>query len=335
MQAHTIPRHVVYALTSEGGDAYAAMTRLSLASLRLSNPDCNVTLVCDRQTHAALTKTRDRLLDEADEVLAQDTPPGDAQYRNRFLKTSLRKMLSGAFLFLDSDTLIRGRLDEIFTYTADLAAALNHSADEPARQRWQADSQALLALGWPTCPDRYFNSGVIFFNDTAGARTCAESLHQKWLQSCDRLNRSRDQPAFNAALHETGPRLAVLPHRFNAQFRTNPSVADDAVIWHYYASTNEPPMTEIELIAGRLGARNEIDRPQLARVVARAQPWRRENWLDDVMIRWVRRRKKMNKCDRLWFQGRRLDSLRARGRKILGFRQATPSPPPSATAPRP
>jgi hypothetical protein len=326
MSEQAYPRRVIYVVTSQGGDTYSAMTRLSLASLRLSNPGWKVTIACDAQSHAALTKAHDRLLDEADEVVAWDTPPGDAQFRNRFIKTSLRNILSGEFLFLDSDTLIRSPLNEAFVPDADIAAAHNHSADELARQLWPADSKVLTALGWTTCPDHYFNGGVMFYNDTAAARAFATCWHKKWRESCDRLGRSRDQPAFNAALHEIGPRLAVLPHRLNAQFRANPSVARDATVWHYYASANDPPLTEIELLVARLGPHETVDQTQLGQLAALAQPWRRKHWLDDQMIAWVSRQKKLHSWDRLWFQGRRLNSLRERGRKMLGLPKAMPAP---------
>ncbi len=314
-------RCVVYALTSEGGDPYAAMTRLSLASLRLSNPGVRAVLACDELSHAALRQARDRVLDEADAVVTWATPSGDAQLRSRYLKTTLRQNLAGAFLYLDADTLVRKRLDEVFALATDVAAAPNHSSDDLARQLWTSDTEMLAALGWATSPKHYFNAGIVFLNDTSGARTLAERWHQNWSEACVRLGRSRDQPAFNAALLTVSPQFTVLPHRFNAQFRANPAAAQDAAIWHYYGSTHEPPMSEVHRVAMRLGPRDEIDPSMLRRLVARSQPWLREHAFDDLMIAWVRRKKKLSSFDRLWLQGRRLESLRQRGRNLLGLKK--------------
>jgi hypothetical protein len=41
---------IVYCLTSSGGDLYDAMTRVSLATLRLTNPTACIEIACDQQT---------------------------------------------------------------------------------------------------------------------------------------------------------------------------------------------------------------------------------------------------------------------------------------------
>jgi hypothetical protein len=56
--------HVVYCLTSSGGDLYEAMTGVSLATLRLTNP-----IACDQLTHQALQASGSELFQEADAVL--------------------------------------------------------------------------------------------------------------------------------------------------------------------------------------------------------------------------------------------------------------------------
>ena len=253
-----------------------------------------------------------QLLVEADEVAGWSTPPGDAQFRNRFLKTTLRQNLTGPFLYLDSDTFVRGSLTEVFALQADVAGTPNHSMDDGRRQVWQGDRETLAELGWQTGPGHYLNAGVVFLNDTAAARAFAERWHHLWLEACARLGRSRDQPAFNAALCATGPALAVLPHRFNAQFCANPSVARDAVVWHYYGSNQGPSANVLQSAAERLALRQERDHSEVLRLAALALPWRRENWLDGWMLRWVSRKKKLSSSDLLWLRGRRLESLRQR-----------------------
>jgi len=81
--------HVVYCLTSSGGDLYEAMTRVSLATLRLTNPSARVTIACDQQTHQALQASASQLFHEADAVRGFPTPDGPPTYRNRYVKTQL------------------------------------------------------------------------------------------------------------------------------------------------------------------------------------------------------------------------------------------------------
>ena len=84
---------VVYCLTSSGGDLYEAMTRVSLATLRLTNPTARIEIACDQQTHQALHATGSQLLHEADAVRGFPTPDGPPTFRNRFVKTQLRLLL--------------------------------------------------------------------------------------------------------------------------------------------------------------------------------------------------------------------------------------------------
>ena len=69
---------VAYVLTTAGDDLWSAMTRVSVASLRLSNPWAKVILGCDMQSASALADCRHPLLSEVDEVLSVRTPDGPA-----------------------------------------------------------------------------------------------------------------------------------------------------------------------------------------------------------------------------------------------------------------
>jgi hypothetical protein len=85
---------VVYCLTSSGGDLYEAMTRVSLATVRLTNPTARIEIACDQQTHQALHAIGSHLLREADAVRGFPTSYGPSTFRNRFVKTQLRMLLN-------------------------------------------------------------------------------------------------------------------------------------------------------------------------------------------------------------------------------------------------
>lgn len=268
--------NIAYALTSGGKDFYSAMTRVSIASVRSTNPDFRISLVCDALSEEALRSGRDPLLDETDDVIVYETPPGDAIFRSRFLKTRLRTIVDGPFLFLDSDALVRGSLAEIFGTRADIAGAPNRSKDDIGEQIWSLEQEQIAAMSWPILPHAYFNSGVIFFHDSEAAHRFGEEWHKKWLHSCERGVSYRDQPAFNAALAAVRPRLHVLPHRFNAQFRTEPGVAAEAVVWHYYASAGAEPTTIFELMVQDLLRGAALDRGRVEDMVRSSHPWRQD-----------------------------------------------------------
>ena len=142
---------------------------------------------------------RDPLLDAIDEFVSCDTPEGDPGYRNRHVKTRLRQIIEGPFLYLDSDTFIRGDLSPIFSLDTDIAAACNHSQNELVDQVWEQDAETLASMNWRVGKKPYINGGVLFYNETPSAHRFASRWHQKWLASVEHCARHRDQPALNAA----------------------------------------------------------------------------------------------------------------------------------------
>lgn len=229
---------VAYCLTSSGDDIYEAMTRVSIATLRYRNTHSVVIVFCDSETHNNLKLSQSRLLEEADQVVAIDTPAGEPAFRNRFIKTQLRLLLSGPFLYLDSDTVVRRPLASIAASRADLALAPNHSADGIGDQICLEDSKALEQMGWqPHSP--YFNGGVLWYADTANARRFAEQWHANWLENIKVAERYHDQPALNHTLRSIQDlEICCLDHRWNAQVKTPQGIhyATDAAIWHIYSS---------------------------------------------------------------------------------------------------
>lgn len=118
---------IVYCLSASVGDVYEAMTRVSLATLRISNPNAFVIIACDQLTMQALKSGHSKLLEEADAVVEWPSPDGPAIFRNRYIKTQLGKIIEGPFLFIDSDTIVRKPVGALFELKTDVAAAPNHS----------------------------------------------------------------------------------------------------------------------------------------------------------------------------------------------------------------
>lgn len=267
------PPKAIFALTSEGKDVYSAMTRVAIASLRASNPQLRLLLACDRQSDEALHRSQDPVIDEVDDWLVIDTPYGPPIFRNRHVKTRLRSLLEGTFLFLDSDVFVRGSLSEIFDLDCDVAGGRNHSREIFSEQLWDQDRATLDAMGWTTGDEVYLNGGVLFFKDTVAARALATEWHQRWTASAANRCSYRDQPALNSALEACRPRLAVLPDRFNAQLIPSPEVAIDAVIWHFYSSAERPQWTNFDVLVRGLLEGSKLDPVEISRCAALRHPW--------------------------------------------------------------
>jgi hypothetical protein len=272
----------VFVLTAGGGDMYYQMTRLAVASLKITNPQVDALVICDDVTDSLLRRSKAELRAEVDEWISLSTPKGPNEFRNRFLKTSLRQILDGPFLFLDGDIVIRGDLMNIFRSRADVAGARNHSQPELALQIWDQDAQAISDMGWTFTGQTYLNGGVLFWNDSRGARRASEEWHRRWLASVERLGRFRDQPALNTAIGAAGASIEILADRYNAQFKTRPSAARDATVWHYYSSAGAVPSTRPELLTHRMLAGESLFEADLIALSQAKHPWRATTCLDDL-----------------------------------------------------
>ncbi len=303
---------VVYCLTSDGEDLYAAMTQVSAATLRATNPQVDVRVVLDPASAAALRRQRHGLLELLDGLEERPVPEGlSATARNRWLKTQLRLLLEGPFLFLDSDTVVREPIAGLIPSGGagphdpegfDLAAAANNSRDTAAEQIWEEDRQALDALGW-SVGSTYCNGGVLGYADTAAARQFASTWHRLWWQGVEALGRPRDQPALNAAILQSPARLRLLPHRCNAQYKANPAVLHQAAIWHSYASFGESPLTLFLAAALKLQQGRALTPRLVQRLVRNWHPWMRNRPGNDWIVRRALRRGAFSRREQLWLAG--------------------------------
>lgn len=254
------------------------MARLSAASLRISNPGARVTIVCDADTNRAIQKAKDPLPGDADEWLVCDTPPGDGAFRSKFLKTSLRERISGPFLFVDVDSIVRDDIAPIFRSPGDIAGAPNHSRESISQQIWAGDQTMLDEMKWPIRPTFYVNSGVMLATESEGTHRLYRLWHEKWRTSQRQLRDSRDQPSLNAAIHEADVECTRLAIRFNAQIGANPIVVPDAAIWHYNSSLEWQNYSHIDDLVRHTAQTGEVDRGKLQALMASQALWSRPFW---------------------------------------------------------
>lgn len=269
---------IIYVITSAGRDAYTVMTRVSAASLRTIHPGAKIAVVCDAETDRAVRAAKDLLPGEVDEWLAFETPPGDAAFRNRFLKTSLRDRISGEYLFLDSDTIVRDDLAPIFQMPGDLAAAPNHSRENISGQIWEGDVATLAEMGWTTDPTLYVNGGVMRVSESEAAHRFYRLWHEKWQASYRQLHKPNDQPALNAAIRESRIEYARLPVRFNAQIGAYPVAMRDAAVWHYNASLAWQNFSRIDELIQQAVRSDSVDLRKLERLMRSQALWTRPFW---------------------------------------------------------
>jgi|688.fasta_scaffold241724_1 hypothetical protein len=296
--------HVVYAVTSVSNDYYSAMTRVSITSLRHFNPQCHVTIALDSESLENLSSKKDPLLNEADSVLEVSTPEGCPQFRNRFVKTSLTNHIAGPFLFMDSDTLVRSDVSEIFRPIADIQGCLNHSHVNPTWQINKSDIHTLALMNWATWKSQYINGGLIYYSGSEKSHNLGKLWHSNWLASFSKTGSPKDQPALNAALASLNPSFNLLPIRFNAQIKINSLCALNAVIWHYYSSFDSPPITHVEALINQASNGFSSFKDDVVRIAKMETPWIRcDSFIGSYFLKSLNTKSHIDQCTLKYLEG--------------------------------
>lgn len=186
---------IVYVLVSKESDYYYEMLLLSLHSLRLHHPkgEAEVEVVMDEDTHQRLVDKKAEMLSDITPVVVTIPQEYTVMQRSRYLKTQLRKLVKGDFLFLDCDTLVCDTLNEIDNLKADIAMAPDWNNTLNERNQY-AKGLCEKAGFYNLEGSPYFNSGVIFTRETSTSSSFFSDWHLWWLESIKR-GVPQDQPA--------------------------------------------------------------------------------------------------------------------------------------------
>jgi len=231
-----MPLKIAYVLTTNGKDIYSRMTLISAVSVRITNPEAIIFLVCDSISFVALQKESNPILEVCDEVKKVETAQGVDTFRNRWIKTQLDQFVAGPCMYLDADTLVRGSLSNLPTLAPELGVVANHNKPDLADQIWVEDTDFLDQMGWPRRFEFYANGGLQFYQPCSGVERFYESWHRLWLDGVKATGRLRDQPSLNTAIRESGVLAARLPEKYNLQLQASHRGCPGALVWHFWAA---------------------------------------------------------------------------------------------------
>lgn len=228
---------IVYVLVFEEEDCFYETFLLSLHSLRYREPLREVEVVLDRESYGRILGKKDPLLENVKLIMVDIPPKFTGVERSRFLKTGLRDIIEGDFLYIDSDTVICEPFDAVDTFEMDLAAVPNeHGTINKVVVSSYDDRVRRAGLGDRTKGPR-FNGGVLFVKDSEVSRRFFRLWRELWLGSVAN-GVAFDQPALFIANRETGFPIRELPGGWNCQICTElgPHFFNTAGIIHYYGS---------------------------------------------------------------------------------------------------
>ena len=227
---------IVYIVTSDETDIFLEQALLSIFSLRKYNPNAFVELVIDQVTNESINGKRCEINKYINKLTVVEVPNNyNKGQRSRWIKTSLRNLIEGDFLFIDTDTIITDSLEEIDNFDGDIGAV----KDKHAPVKYNKDKDKLLLWskqdGWIYNENLdYFNSGVMFVRDCEFTHDFFKEWNKRWQLCSTQYQRFFDQSSFAATNEFFQYPIKELAGEWNCQPTNGLSYLYKAKIMHYW-----------------------------------------------------------------------------------------------------
>lgn len=230
----------IYILVNSKTGFYTEQTYVSMLSLKHVSPNAYITLLVDDETDKndrnSFFSSIKQLTNEYKVIpLDKNMPP---VAKSRYLKTTMRQIIEGDFLYVDSDTIWASPINEA-DFTFDIMGVLDGNCfleDNPVRDYIQSVCQKTNFL---PKSKYYVNGGVMYSKDTPFSHEFFKKWHDNWLIS-SKDGCFVDQPSLNILISETiPPEKVLLPGTYNAQITFCWDYFFKAKIIHYFTHSIE------------------------------------------------------------------------------------------------
>ena len=207
----------------------------SIYSLKQHEPDREVRVVCDKPT-AAYVRTFPELCNMITEIVTVPMPDDyNAKLRSREIKTRVREHVKGAYIFIDTDTIICRPLDYVDSLKCSVAAVKEFNMtvrENPYGYLVVGNAKMIFGLDI-SLDETFFNSGVMYVADDELAHRLYKEWNKNWQFSALQKGNSQDQPALLKANHDMGGVIEELPGEYNCQPCMSLRHLHEATIVHY------------------------------------------------------------------------------------------------------
>lgn len=233
---------LVYVLTCAPKATYIEQALMAVFSARHWNPDAHIMLMVDDKTDALLTGKRGEILNYISEkiVVPFEDESLTPMYRSRWIKTQVRQLIKGDFLFVDSDTICQRPLSDIDNFDCEVGAVLESHlpVSEFCDALHRSAQNANEIIGVDIDAEKlYYSSGVLLVKDTRKTHKLYELWHRYWKEGND-IGLKIDQPSLAKANRETGHIIQQIPDSYNCILFTRPPFVREAHILHIAAYQN-------------------------------------------------------------------------------------------------
>jgi hypothetical protein len=236
----------VYDVISSLDDLYFEQAWASAWTLRHYNSDATIMLVTDQATADSLqSEQRRNALSLFNRILVADIPKEYSnKEKSRWVKTNLRNLIKGDFLFIDADTIICDSLGGLNDIDCAVGAVLDYHCH--AREICQYDIfnamtrkplKDIFCLEYDPSTDVY-NSGLLLVRDTPEAYKLFDAWHANWELSRSK-GECRDQLSLTATNQQNPGLITEICGIYNCQLRYSMQYFNNAKILHTFASQGE------------------------------------------------------------------------------------------------
>lgn len=226
---------IVYAIVSTSEDYYLEQLLLSVFSLRQYNSDAEVSVITDVKTGTRISGGELHVIDYIDNVACVEFADVMSNMeRSRYIKTNLRKLVKGDYLFIDCDTVICGPLSDVDLLECEVGMVADINAHIPTTTHQSVIDKCAQAGYTAIEGEPYYNSGVIYCRDSERSHRLYEEWYRLWCESAKR-GVTFDQPSLcRANINERYP-ICEISGIWNCQFKFSNEYVKNAKILHYYS----------------------------------------------------------------------------------------------------
>lgn len=226
---------ILYVLVSSESDFYYEQALISMMSAKFQMPNCSISLLTEQETENSLKGSRNLINEYISERKVVDLDASlSPMQKSRWLKSSMRNLIDGDFLYVDVDTVFATPVDESLFSKDVMGVPDGNCLLKNHPMKWFIEDN-LKKVHFDNTLKYHINSGVLFFKDTPIARSFAQKWHNRWLECCKK-EIFIDQTALHQAIIDFEEKIGLLPDYMNAQFGRNINTLASGVILHYYSS---------------------------------------------------------------------------------------------------
>lgn len=223
---------LLYVLVSQSSDYYAEQAILSMLSAKYRMPEITISLLMDQSTKSNLEGFRKKVLELSDEQIVVPTEDSSPLIQSRILKTKMRSLIVGDFLYVDVDSVWAGTIDES-DFACDVMGVLDANCEMQFHKHRDYIKNQFLQLDYAPIFENHVNGGVLYMKDSAEASAFCNDWNLFWKNSCQK-GICFDQPALHQTIDLHKKCFGILDGSYNAQIAVNLNFFAKAKIVHYH-----------------------------------------------------------------------------------------------------